>query len=243
MKFTNLFLIALTLLFSACNQNIESKKNIVKTMHLESLGQISYEPNEAYIAIGLSCIDKNISKSKDCLLTKAEELQKLIKSHGIEEKHIITTSVRQSKSHKWKNNSQVFEGYNSSLSLQLSIKNLKVLEDLYPALLSKENISLGQLSYTHSNMDSLQTLAYQNAVDKANKLADDLLFKMPESKKEILKIGNTALPQGNQYEQDSYLMKSLSNNESNESKKYKSLQINAGTYFVSERIMVAYRIQ
>ena len=243
MKILNLSVITLTFFFSACNQHIEPQKHIVKTMQLESMGQISYEPNEAYIAIGLSCIDKNISKSKDCLLTKAEELQKLIKGHGIKEKHIITTSVRQSKSYKWKNNSQVFEGYNSSLSLQLSIKNLKALEELYPALLSKENISLCQLSYTHSNMDSLQTLAYQNAVDKANKLADDLLFKMPESKKEILKIGNTALPQGNQYEQNSYIMKNLSENMSNESKKYKSLQINSGTYFVSERIMVEYKIQ
>ncbi|MFT6717352.1 MAG: hypothetical protein ACJA0Q_002005 [Saprospiraceae bacterium] len=243
MKILNLSVILVMLLFSSCNQQVQPIKTIMKTMHLSSTGQISYVPNEAYISISLSCVDKNITKSKDCLLKKSDELQTLIKSHGIKEKHIITTAVNQSKSHEWRNSSSVFVGYNSSLSLQLTIKNLDVLEKLYPALLSKKNISLGYLSYTHSNMDSLKTLAYQDAIDKANKLAEDLLFKIPESTKEILKIGNTSLPQGNYYDEYRNDKKRLSLSENNEIGKVKNLKMNAGTYFLSQSINVEYRIQ
>ncbi|MFT6746965.1 MAG: hypothetical protein ACJAZ2_001310 [Glaciecola sp.] len=245
MKILNITSLLLVLLMSSCNYQGAPDKTIMKTMHLQSTGHISYTPNEAFISIGLSCVNKNISKSRDCLLEKADELQTLIKNHEIKEEDMATTAVQQTKSYEWKKNAQVFVGYKSSLSLQVSIKNLKVLEELYPVLLSKENISLGYLSYTHSNMDSLQTLAYQDAVDKANTLAEDLLFKMTESQKEILKIGNVKLPEGNYYsKRDDTEYKSLNEvSNSNSLSKNKSLQINSGTYYLSERIMVEYLIK
>ncbi|GAA4280455.1 hypothetical protein GCM10022260_08760 [Gaetbulibacter aestuarii] len=166
-----------------------------------STGEVETRPDMASFNINLSCLDKSIEISKNCLVDQSNALMRTIKSFGIPEDDILTTSVNLNKSYTWVNNSKVFEGYRSSTSIYVTVKDLKKLDTMYTALLGNENLDLSGLSYSHSKMDELKNDAYVNALQKANLLADRLLQNLPESKKEILKIGNVQIsatqPQNN----------------------------------------------
>jgi uncharacterized protein YggE len=208
----------------------------MKTMLLQTTGEIAVQPDEANITVRIDCIDKNIKNSKDCIAEKSENLNKVLKKFDINPKDILTTSIDQSKEYNWLNNSNVFVGYKSSITTLLTIRNLKVLEDLYSELLLNENINVENLSYSHSKLDSINNLAYQKALDNANILADQLLKKMTEKEKEIFRIGNIDLPS----EQSEYLDK----NEVKSVKKNKStIDINSGTVFVTRTLNVEFKIK
>ncbi|QHL88812.1 DUF541 domain-containing protein [Nibribacter ruber] len=165
-----------------------------RTMILNATGEVSTLPDEASITLQLQCLDKDITKSKQCLLDKSEALNKLFKTYKIAPEDILTTSINQGKEYGWQNNSNVFLGYRSFLSISLKIRKLAVLEELYPALLTNESVTIGNLSYAHSKVDSLSHEAYQKALTSANALADKLVKKMGLSDKEILRVANVELP-------------------------------------------------
>jgi len=233
-------IIALT--FQSCNSgNQPVEKSRIKTMLIKSNGEVSVLPDEAMIIIHLECVNKNIKIAKECLIDKSEKLNKSVLDFGIKQEDILTTSINQSKEYRWINNSSVFVGYKSSMTTQLTIRDLKILEELYTDLLLNENISVGNLSYSHSNMDSLNNVAYQKALENANNIADQLLLKMNETEKEIIRIGNMNLPsvQNNsayKYEsEDNFEIKELGADKS-------MIRINSGTMYANKTLIVEYSI-
>jgi uncharacterized protein YggE len=230
------------LMFNACNMsdNKNSTRRI-KTMLIKSEGEISVEPDEAYITIHLSCTDKNIYRSKQCLVNKSEALNRSFENFGIKQKDILTTSINLNKDYQWKYNSQVFVGYKSSITTQLKIRDLKVLEDLYTSLLINKNVSIGNFYFSYSKMDSLNNAAYLKALDNANTLANQLLNNMDEMKKEVIRIGNTDLSNINNtiLEGDYLMMSEISDNEADNRK----ISINSGTMYAYKSLIVEYKIE
>ncbi len=209
-------------------------------MLIKSNGELAIKPDEANITIYLECIDKNIGNSKACLVQKSGELNKLVLGHGVKQDDILTTSIEQTKEYNWENNSNEFIGYKSAITTQLHIRDLKVLERLYTELLTNENIRVGNLTYMHSKIDSLNNVAYQKALENANILADQLLVKMNESGKEILRVGNMDLPAASDdYEVKSdYKAKALEANVSKD-----NVGISNGTMYINKGLVVEYRIK
>ncbi|AMM51455.1 hypothetical protein TH61_10100 [Rufibacter sp. DG15C] len=187
-------LCALAFFLQSCGTDTAGPTGRGKTMILSSSGEISTLPDEASITLHLQCMDKDIKQSKQCLLEKSEALNNLFKSYKIAPEDILTTSINQSKEYGWQNNSNVFLGFRSSITVSLKVRRLAVLEELYPALLTNENVTIGNLAYSHSKLDSLSQEAYQKALTNANTLADKLVKKMGLSGKEILRIANVELP-------------------------------------------------
>jgi len=189
----NILVIAMLALLSACQMNSNSTSTKFKTIMIESVGKVETMPNEAAFYINLSCLDKSVATAKECLVKQSNDLMNKLLSYGIKKEDILTTSVDLQKSYKWMNNSQVFEGYRSSTTIHVKMRDLDKLDIVYTDLLENENLELGGLSYTHSEMDSLKNDAYVNALKKADVLADKLLTELPEKNKEVLKIGNVQI--------------------------------------------------
>jgi uncharacterized protein YggE len=146
------------------------------------------------------------------------------------------------KSYAWRNNSSVFEGYRSSTTVFVTVRNIEKLDEIYTELLENRNLDLGGLSYSHSRLDSLKNEAYVNALEKSGILTDILLGKLPESKKEILKIGNVeisaSMPEANEskYEAE-FDMEEVAVS------KNKSIAISKGTVRVTATLFVEYQIK
>lgn len=75
----------------------------------------------------------------------------------------------------------------------VTVRAIEKLDEIYTELLENRNLDLEGLNYSHSKIDSLKNEAYINALWKSGILTDRLLEKIPESQKEILKIGNVEI--------------------------------------------------
>ena len=214
-----------------------------KTIMLRSTGEVETLPDMASFRINLSCLERSVKASKECLVEKSNALSERLLALGIARDDILTTSVTLTKSYTWRNNSRIFEGYKSATALQVKVKDIDTLDEIYTELLENRNLDLGGLSYSHSKLDSLKNSAYVNALKKANTLADRLITELPENEKEILKIGNVklsaSLPQPNRPEQDLGLMAM----ESSSMARNKQIAINTGTILVTATLYVEYQIR
>ena len=230
------------LLLVSCQNNGSVEHSKFKTIMIKSVGEVETLPDMATFHIDLNCLDKSIKTSKKCLVDKSNELHDKLLSFGISKDDILTTSVDMNKSYTWRSNSRVFEGYRSSTTIFITVRDIEKLDEIYTELLENRNLDLGGLNYTHSRIDSLKNEAYVNALEKSGILTDRLLEKLPESKKEILKIGNieisTSLPEtkeskfGEEYEMVVA-----------EDSKNKSIVISKGTVRVTATLYVEYQVK
>ncbi|MCJ8167102.1 SIMPL domain-containing protein [Pontibacter sp. E15-1] len=229
------------ILLFGCQSNSHDERSKFKTIMIKSYGQIETLPDLATFYINLNCLENSVKLSKKCLVDKTNELNSKLISFGINKDDILTTSVNMNKSYTWAKNTRVFQGYNSSTMMFITIRDIDKLDEIYSELLENRNLDLGGLSYSHSKIDSLKNEAYVDALKKASVLADKLLIELPESKKEILKIGNveisSSLPQ-------TFESKDASYEEAVEtSAQNQSINISKGTVSINSTLYVEYQIK
>ena len=164
--------------------------NAQKTITMSSVGVITVLPNIASFSINISCLRKNSKLSKDCLADKSDRLNTQLLNLGISKNDILTTDLQMYKDYKWSQNTQVFQGYKSLITVYVTVRELGNLDATYTQLFENQNLEVGGLSYAHSNLDSLKNEAYLKALEKSRILADKLLEKLPQNKKEIISISN-----------------------------------------------------
>ncbi len=237
-----LLIIIVSFGFLACSQVEKSNKLINKSIILKITGEAKVQPNEAFVNVYLKCINKNIAKSKTCLIKQSEELKKLFKSYKIKQEDIVTNNIAQSKEYRWHKNTYKFDGYKSATSMSIHIKNLTVLEQLYTKLLINKQIEIGNLSFTHSNLDSLNNAAYLNALDKANIIADKLLKSTQATKKEVISIKNINIASTPPIYDQNKLLETENNIDKAKEVKEKTVSIYNGTMQAQESLIIEYHI-
>lgn len=226
------FFLSLFLLIG-CNSHKE-----YKTVMLKTSGYVEISPNEATIILTARCIDQDIDKAKTCLINLTSKLNDDLKYFGIQNDDILTTGVNLSKDYIWRNNSQVFNGYRASTTTSVKVRDLIILDELYSKLLGNEKLIIGSLTYSHSKMDSINDIAYLKALENANRLADQILTKLPEKNKTITQISNfkTSRSKGN-------LVLNLEQMEESEEEFDNSkLTINTGKMIAVQHLFVEYKI-
>lgn len=178
--------------------------NRIKTLMLQSSGKVEVAPDKASFSISLECLDKSVLESKNCLTEKSNTLHKQLITLGVKKDDLMTMAVTMNKSFRYENGKRLFEGYKSSTSMKVTLRELNLLEEIYSALLENENLTIGGLNFTHSEMEILRNKAYVKALKNANALADALMCELPEKEKEIIKLGNvsfkSSVPQQRQNE-------------------------------------------
>ena len=229
-----------TLLISiiSCQNTSNSGSSNFKTIMIESVGEVEVLPDMATFYIDLSCLDKSINVSKKCLVDKSNEIHAKLQSFGIDKKDILTEAVNMEKSYNWDTGKNVFEGYKCSTGINVTVRNIDKLAEIYTELLENSNLELRSLNYTHSKMDSLKNEAYVKALEKAGTLADKLLEKLPKTEKEVLRMGNVQFEASSpqpQYDKRAMAMASPMINE--------SIELGHGTMEVNATLFVEYQIK
>lgn len=230
------------LILASCHNNSTQEQAKFKIIMIKSFGEIETLPDIATFNISLNCLDKSIKASKKCLVDKSNELNSKLLSFGINQDDILTTSVDMNKSYRWSKNTRVFEGYKSSTRMFITIRDINNLDEIYTELLENRNLDLGGLSYSHSKLDSLKNEAYVDALRKSGVLADKLLIELPESKKEVLKIGNVEISASTPKKFESKYVAEYEMDVSFVSKN-KSIAISKGTVIVNATLFVEYQIK
>ncbi len=229
----------------SCQKTTIEKETKFKTIMLRAQGQVETTPDMASFRVRLKCLKNSVSASKKCLVDKSNMLNSELLGFGIKQVDILTTAVEMDKRYRWKNRSQIFMGYESVTSMIVTIKSMDSLANVYSALLENKNIYLDRLTYTHSKLDSLKNKAHLVALRNADILAEELMKELPETEKELLKIGNVAIEASlpttkNQSREGAYMiaeaeysMKVIKDN----------IPINYGIVKVDATLFVEYQIQ
>ncbi len=178
------------LLIAGCRVGSTQIQTPPKTIMLKSIGEIETLPDMASFRANLSCLEATVLASKECLVEKSNALTDQLKGFGIAPRDILTTNVELNKKYRWDDGKQVFIGYESSTSIVVTVRSMDSLSMIYSTLLENENLNLGGLSYSHSDIRGLENKAYLDALSKVNALADELLSQLPETEKEITRISN-----------------------------------------------------
>ena len=166
--------------------------NNARTLHLKATGKVEVAPDKATFSINLECLEQSPIGSKNCLSEKSHKLHKGLREMGIEKEDIKTTSVNMYKSYKYEKGTRIFEGYKSSTTIIVTIRNLDILDEVYGKLLKNKDLTLNGLSYSHSDMETLKIKAHVLALRNANALADALLKELDVQHKEVITIGNVS---------------------------------------------------
>ncbi|MGV3539400.1 MAG: SIMPL domain-containing protein [Rufibacter sp.] len=233
----------IAIVLAGCQNDPTFAPGKFKTIMIKSVGEVETLPDMATFQINLNCLQPTVKASKQCLVEKSNELKSKLLSMGVGQDDILTTSVNLNKSYSWRNNSQVFEGYNSSTTLHVKLRKIDKLDQIYTELLENRNLDLGGLAYAHSKIDSLKNEAYVDALKKANVLADKLLVELPASEKEILKVGNVEISASLPEHRQTSVMDGYAVAEAAVGNQNRSIAISKGTVLVTATLFVEYQIK
>jgi len=227
------------MILASCQDN--STQGNFKTMMIRSVGEVETLPNMASFQINLSCLKKSITEAKTCLVDKSESLHTQLLAFGIEEKDIMTSSVNMNKNYTYERSKRIFQGYQGSTRVNITIRDLDQLDEIYSALLENANLELSGLNYTHSKMDSLKNEAHANALTNAGMTADRLLKEIPASEKEILKMGNVQISASTTAANESRFADEIALKSNTPASS--QINISKGTIKVNATMFVEYRIK
>ncbi len=180
------YIIILLSLFG-CNKSDNVKSILV---NIEASGETQLVPDIASIAVNVSCTNKDLSKSTECTKTNIDELFALLNGHKIKKDDYHSSRVNLAKEYIWKNNSQVFKGYKSSSTINILFRNLETMSAIITKIMTMENASLYNLSYSHSEVDSFANKAYLEALDNSKTLANEIKNKLGGKSVEVMQISN-----------------------------------------------------
>ncbi len=222
------------IVLSGCYQ-----ESSVKTITLKANGSVQVRPDEASASINIQCVNKNIDIANECLVKESARLKTILVGLGIEEKDILTTQVNLNKSFVWRNNSNVFNGYNASTAVNVVVRDLAVISSFYTELLTHEKFTISSLNYHHSDYEILKKQAYLNALDNSNDLAKDILIKLPEVSKEIIQVSNVEIKPSNRPSSE---RKSLQFSKASSDSSNAGLNVTVGNMIIEQTLFVEYRI-
>ena len=146
-----------------------------RVLTLRGVGTVEVAPDEAYLTLYLNCEERSARAAANCVREQAAELHAALGRLGVDSTDRQTQSLRLDKRYHWNGRDNRFVGYTASTSLGVTLRDVERLEDMYDRLLDDQRVTLGELRYGHSAVDSLARAAHLRALDEAGALARDLL--------------------------------------------------------------------
>jgi uncharacterized protein YggE len=220
-----------------CNES-DYKKPVL--LNINASGEIEVVPDIAAITVNVSCTNKDLSKSNDCTKKSIDELFTLLDEHKILKEDYHSSRINLEKEYIWRKNSQVFNGFKSSSSINILFKNLEIMSSVLTKTMTMRNVEVFNLNYSHSNIDTLTNKAYLEALDNSNNLANEFKNKLNAKSVEILEINNTS---DNFSSHESKGLAKGYNSRAQKDEALSTIQINPGSLKLIKNIYVLYSIK
>lgn len=179
--------IIIVLSLFGCNKSDDVKSILV---NIEASGEIQLVPDIASIVVNVSCTNKDLSKSTECTKMSIDELFALLNEHKVNRDDYHSSRIRLEKEYIWKSNSQVFNGYKSSSTINILFRDLETMSVVITKIMTMKNASLFNLNYSHSEIDSFANKAYLEAFDNSRTLANEIKDKLGGKSVEVSQISN-----------------------------------------------------
>ncbi len=150
----------------------------IRKISVTGKSEIVVRAETATIHIQLRYVKKTMDESKTALNKTLATLTADLKPLGLTDKEIRKSLVSQGKESEWENNSYVFKGYYSECTVELEVKNIDDLVNVYNKLAMYDDISLNNTEYKRNDEFEIRQERFKEALlaakEKAEHMADVL---------------------------------------------------------------------
>lgn len=136
------------------------------------VGKVNVKPDVAYVEMGVMTMNKDAQKAQEDNKTTMNKVITKLKSMGIDEKDIQTTTYNISPQYNYQNNKQTLEGYRVENVVRVTVRNIDKVGDILDAG-AKEGINRSYgITFSVLDTDGVYKQALQKAIDNAKGKAD-----------------------------------------------------------------------
>ncbi|TGD83282.1 SIMPL domain-containing protein [Hymenobacter wooponensis] len=151
-------------------------------------GKVSAYPDEAEITVEVSFTKPKLKEAAAEVQAVITQVNGVVKPFVKTEQDLRTSTVSTNKAYNYRNNKEIFTGFQATQSLTVRLADLKRLEPFMEALLQTRISSIRHLSYSHTQADSLHREATLIAMRNSLKAADKLCAGLGQKRGAVLQV-------------------------------------------------------
>lgn len=178
-----------TLFLLAC-QNPAPVTEPARTLQVIGFGKVRASPDQVDLTVHAEFTRPAMVDAARMVQSTLAEAHRIARVHVAEPKDIRTTRVSTSKDYRWERDSQVFQGFNASQTVDITLKDISRFERLTQELLATRITNIDNLAFSHSRADSLLREADLRALDDATALARKLAARAGVRLGRIMHLSN-----------------------------------------------------
>ncbi|MDR0941006.1 MAG: SIMPL domain-containing protein [Bacteroidales bacterium] len=173
--FIGLLLIAL----ASCTSTTVQEEKQQNTVSVSGTGLVQAQPDMMILQVSFSHTAPTTKEAKRVLNQTMQQIVEIVKTEGIDEKHIKTTSLNYSVAYEWRGNRNVRVGQRASQSLAIQITDIQNKPERFSAVIDRittiEKVEINNIAFDIENKTDLfrqsRELAFQKAQEKAEQYA------------------------------------------------------------------------
>jgi uncharacterized protein YggE len=151
-------------------------------------GKVSAYPDQAEITVEVSFTKPKLKEAAAEVQAVITQVNGVVKPFVQTEQDLRTSTVSTNKAYDYRNNKEIFTGFQATQSLTIRLADLKRLEPFMEALLQTRISSIRHLSYSHTQADSLHREATLIAMRNSLKAADKLCAGLGQKRGAVLQV-------------------------------------------------------
>lgn len=168
MNLTKMVLLSLILILPF---NVYAAENLRK-ITVTGKSEVVVEAHHAIIQLNVKYVKKEMRQSYNELIRVLSKLAKDLKHIGIPDTDIKKSLILQGQERSWENNSNILKGYFSECLIELDIKDINKLDEVYKALANYRSVTIQGTDYQRNDEFDLRKAEFNKALQTAKKKAE-----------------------------------------------------------------------
>ncbi len=192
------------LLFSTLLLCISCSNNKAKVIKVYGNGEVTYIPDTVTMTVKLKNVKSVLRDAVADTNATSKKILSLCKEYSIPDEDIKTSYIETGKEYEWQNSKNVFIGYKSEQTFQITFKELNKIEEFSGDILALQVYSLGNFNYSHSKKIEFESEANLLALDDAKLAAEKMAERMNVKLGEVVYISDVDTKEPSYYYDYSY---------------------------------------
>ena len=175
-----------------------------KVIKVYGNGEVTYIPDTVTMTVKLKDVKPVLKDAIANTNATSKKLLNLCKEYSIPDEDIKTSFSQSGREYEWQNGKDVFVGFRSEQSVQITFKELNRIEEFTGAILALQVYSLGDFKYSHTKKGEFESEANLLALDDAKSAAEKMAERMNVKIGDVLYISDVDTSEPSYYYQDAY---------------------------------------
>ena len=184
--------------------SVSCSNNKTKVIKVFGNGEVTYIPDIVTMTVKLKDVKPALKDAIANTNATSKKLLNLCKEYSIANEDIKTSYAQSGREYQWQNGKDIFVGFRSEQSIQITFRELNRIEEFTGEILALQVYSLGDFKYSHSKKNEFESEANLLALDDAKNAAEKMAERMNVKLGDVLFISDVDTSAPSYYYQDSY---------------------------------------